>query len=70
MELNEIEYSKFVTWMNGKQGLCNFTVSQVNFAKRIFEFCEDYPSFKESLIAIGSKEKVFGNIQDFLKDNK
>jgi hypothetical protein len=66
MELNEIEYKKFVKWLNEKNHP-GFTLSQVEFAKQIFEFLTDYPSFENKIKKLGSKSQVFFEIEQYLK---
>lgn len=69
MEQNEKEYEKFVEWLNGKSNFSGFTLSEVEFAKQMFEFLEDYPSFKKKLSSnSSSKMDVFGKIHQFLRE--
>lgn len=69
MEQNEKEYDKFIKSLNDK-GFSGFTLSEVEFAKQMFEFFEDYPSFKNKLSSnSSSKISVFGKIHQYLKEN-
>ncbi len=70
MEINEIEYNEFIQWVNNKQGECGFTVNQVEFAKQIFEFFVDYPSFRKKCTHIGDTKEVFFKIQQFIKEKE
>lgn len=68
MENNEKEYQKFINWVGEKPNFSGFTGGDVEFAKQIFEFLEDYPSFKKKMESIGGKQQVFNYIQQFLKE--
>jgi hypothetical protein len=68
MEINELQYQEFVKWKTEKKIQPNLTTSEVDFAKQIFEFLVDYPSFKNKIIQVGSKVDVFQDIQHYLKD--
>ncbi len=71
MENNEREYQDFIKSLSVKhEDFKGLTLSQEEFARQIFEFIEDYPSFRKKMIGIGDKKEVFFKIQQFLKDKQ
>ncbi len=68
MENNEREYQDFAKWLSTKSdGFAGFTKSEAEFAHQLFEFLEDYPSFRKKMVEIGNKNDVFLKIQQFVK---
>ncbi len=68
MENNEIEYQEFNKWLSLKpNGFEGFTLSQSDMVRQLFEFMEDYPSFRKKMAKDGDLKDVFFKIQQFVK---
>jgi hypothetical protein len=70
MTIDEKEYAQFIKWMSKTESFTGFTSSQVDFAKKMFEFMADYPSFKQQLQKIGSNADILTKIEQYVKETR
>ncbi len=68
LSIDEKEYQEFAKWLSEKpDGFSGFTLGQAEFAKQMFEFLVDYPSFRKKMVNSPDTRDVFFKIQQFLK---
>jgi hypothetical protein len=72
LSIDENEYLEFVKWLDTKpDGFSGFTYAQSEFAKQMFEFLVDYPSFRKKVVrSYTNQVEIFSSIQQFLKSKE